>query len=202
MVDTSSRLDSAENLDCCCNELEVDMNERRELKFEEHFSTVCINELEIDINEGYELKLKDRFSRRGQPPLPNRPNLPRPHALPSRPKLPVKQQQSSLEKCKNRVNSLTAQVNTLKSTLNKTGVSVNIVPLVFRKPSQTELVSVTKRIRRVLNKPFFGKKIETRKRPDGREGSDGPDGPDGKEGPDGPGGEKGPSEKGKGSFWQ
>ena len=137
MVDTSPRLDSAENLDCCRNELQIVMDGRDEKP-----------------------KIKDCCSRR-----PNLPSLP---TLPPRPTLPVIQQQSSLQQCKNSVTSLTTQVNALKSNLNsQRGVLVNIVPPVFRKPSQTELVSVTKRINGVLNKPSFGKRPSSGKKPSG-----------------------------------
>ena len=69
----------------------------------------------------------------------------------------VRQQNSSLQ-CKNSVTSLTAQINALKSNLNKQkGVSLNIVPPVFQKPNQTELVRVTARISGILKKPSFGK---------------------------------------------
>ena len=127
MVDTSPRLDSAENLDCCRNELQIVMDGRDEKP-----------------------KIKDCCSRR-----PNLPSLP---TLPPRPTLPVIQQQSSLQQCKNSVTRLTTQINTLKSTLNRQDVPVNIIPPVFKKPSEKELISVKKRINGVLNKPSFGKR--------------------------------------------
>ena len=134
MVDNFPRMDFNDNLYCCRDQIQTDMAFENDALS----SRECCRNVQMDMAGRDALISRDCCPTLGPPPTTST--------------------LSSLQQCKNTVTSLSEQVNTLNDTLNTQNVSVNIVPPVFQKPSETELVSVKTRINKILNEPSFGKR--------------------------------------------